>query len=102
MTALLSSVGNAAVHRSPTLSHAVQKMLVTSVETFPNAYLGAVHVSDLPRLLMKRQPSDWIIPRSSASGHRTASSCCHSASQILLVCFIPGPCCGKRQGHALE
>ena len=37
VTALVSSVGKAAVQRSPRQSHAAQKMLLMSVETFEKA-----------------------------------------------------------------
>jgi hypothetical protein len=37
VTAADLSLRNAPVHRSPSFSHAVQKMLATSLETFVNA-----------------------------------------------------------------
>src|ERR1700733_3784979 len=29
-------------------------------------------------------------------------TCCHAASSIFRVCFIPGPCCGNRHGTTVS
>jgi len=45
---------------------------------------------------------EWINPRASCSGQRSASVVCQSVSTIRRWCFLPGPCCGKRQGQDFE